>query len=133
MAYTELSNGSISVDTSLDSVTIRQYIGGVTGGASLDMTEFIDPVIKAGHIVIKETATGVYKPMPVKSDKTAYNALPSGHAYAGVVRASKLATEAMVGVMDNGRVNEATSPYPVTDEMKTALKQLIFEKDERKG
>ena len=131
MATTNLANDPIQVDTSLDSITIRRDIAGLTGGASLDVTGFAPTTIKAGHVVIKETATGHYKPMPVNGD--AYAALPANHTIEGVVRASVPTSRAMVGVMYNGEVNEATSPYPVTTEIKTALSLIKFTKDERKG
>lgn len=133
MATTNLANDPIFVDTTLDSITIRKYIAGLIGGASLDVTGFKQTVIKSGHVVIKETATGAYKPMPAKEDEKGYASLPAGHTIEGVVVATKLTSEAMVGVMYSGEVNEATSPYPVTDEIKKALHLIVFTKDERKG
>src|SRR5690606_31929219 len=35
------------------------------GGRTLDVTGFSPNLIKGGHVIIKETATGEYKPMPV--------------------------------------------------------------------
>ena len=131
MATTNLANDPIVVDTTLDSITIRQYHAGVKGGASLDVTGFAPRVIKSGHVVIQETATGVYKPMPVNADETAYEGLPPGHTIEGVVVASVPTNKAMVGIMYNGEVNEATSPYPVTAAMKTALSKIHFTKDRR--
>lgn len=119
-------------NASLDTVTIRQYIGGITGGRALDYTGFDDEVIKAGHVIVKETKDDevVYSPLGVEDG--AYKALGSGQSYAGVVVASKNNGEA-VAIMDNGRVNDETVPYPITDTMKTAMKtalpQLIFEHD----
>lgn len=132
MATVDLANDPIMVDTSLDSITIRKDIAGVIGGASLDVTGFAPKVIKSGHVVIKETATGVYKPMPVNAAGDAYEALPSGHTIEGVVRASVPANKAMVGIMYNGEVNEVTSPYPVTTAIKTALTKITYAKDARK-
>ena len=129
MATTNLANAPIVVDTTLDSITIRQNIGGLKGGASLDVTGFTPPVIKSGHVVIKETATGIFKPMPVSGEN--YAALPPNHTIYGVVVASVLTNKAMVGVMYNGEVNEATSPYPVTAEIKEALSNVYFTKDRR--
>lgn len=51
-------------DAGIDSVVISNYIEGVPGGRSLDVTGFTPTVIKAGHVVIKETSTGTRKPMP---------------------------------------------------------------------
>lgn len=120
------------IDSSLDSVTIRQYLGGITGGRALDYTNFTDDVIKAGHIIVKKTVDDevVYSPLGVEDG--AYKALASGESYAGVVVASKNNGEA-VAIMDNGRVNDESVPYPITDAMKTAIKavlpQLVFEHD----
>ena len=130
MAVTNLVNDPVGVDTTLDSITIRKDIAGIIGGASLDVTGFTPAAIKSGHVVIKETATGVYKPMPIAGD--AYAALPAGHTIEGVVRASTLTAKPMVGILYNGEVNEATSPYPVTTAIKTALTLIKFAKDERK-
>ena len=118
-----------------DSVVIRQYNGGITGGRSLDMTGFQDSVIKAGHLIIKvqdeDGENYTFKPMPVKEGK--YDALPSNHKYVGVAVASKPATEPLVGIMDDGRVNDLAMPYPLTEEMRKEIKaelpKLIFEHD----
>ena len=119
----------------LDSVVIRHYGSGITGGRSLDMTGFAESAIKAGHIVIKvldeDGKNYTFKPMPVENG--AYANLPSNHEYAGVVIASKPADHAMVGIMDDGRVNDEAMPYPLTAAMRVALKSalpnLIFEHD----
>ena len=119
-------------NASLDTVTIRQYNGGLTGGRALDYTGFTDDVIKAGHVIVKKTVEDevVYSPLGVENG--AYKALAVGESYAGVVVAAKNNGEA-VAIMDNGRVNDEAVPYPITDAMKTAIKavlpQLIFEHD----
>jgi len=127
MAITNLTNDKEIVDTSKDGVVIRNYIDGIPGGCSLDVTGFTEPVIKAGHIAIKETATGIRKVMPVNG--AAYAALPAGHEYYGVVSSSRLTAKPMCPVMTRGTVNEAASPYPVTNAIKTALNHIIFNKD----
>lgn len=119
----------------LDSVVIRQYKGGITGGRTLDMTDFPDSAVKAGHIAIRvldeDGKNYTYKPMPVANG--AYGSLPANHEYCGVVVASKPADYPLVGIMDDGRVNDEAMPYPLTAEMRTALKaalpNLIFEHD----
>lgn len=134
-AKVNLANDPEVILTGNDSVVIRQYNGGVTGGRSLDMTGFTEPVVKAGHVVIKvldeDGVNYTYKPMPVANG--AYDSLPASHEYAGVVVASKPTTEPMVGIMDDGRVNDEAMPYPLSSEMRSALKSalpnLIFEHD----
>jgi hypothetical protein len=129
MAVTNLnSNADITgFDAGLDSVTIANYIEGIPGGRSLDVSGFSPKAIRAGHVVIKETATGSYKPMPVNGD--AYDALPDGHTVEGVVVASVTTDEAMVGIMVRGSVNEVASPYPVTAAIKSALPLIRFTQD----
>ena len=99
------------------------------------MSGFPDSAIKAGHIVIKvldeDGKNYTFKPMPVSNG--AYSTLPANHEYAGVVVASKPADYPMVGIMDDGRVNDEAMPYPLTTAMRTAIKtalpNLIFEHD----
>ena len=118
-----------------DTVVIRQNLGGKTGGATLDMTSFKEEVIKAGHLVYRKLDEDGknynYAPVPVSDG--AYQSIPEGAEYCGVVVASKLAKEPLVGIMDNGRVNDVAMPYPLTKELraalKTALPNLIFEHD----
>ena len=133
MAVADLANDPIMVDTSLDSITIRKHIAGVIGGATLDTSNFSPAVIKSGHVVIKETSTGVYKPMPINAAEDAYEVLPAGHTIEGVVITSTLKSKPMVGIMYNGEVNETTSPFPVTAAIKAALTKITYAKDKRKG
>lgn len=134
-AKANLVNGTTKVMSDVDSIVVRQYIGGITGGATLDMTDFKDDVIKAGHLVIRtldeDNKDYIYKPMPVQEG--AYKELPAKHEYVGVVVCSKPASEPLVGIMDDGRVNDKAMPYPFKDAMRTAVKtalpNLIFEHD----
>lgn len=114
-------------DAGLDSVTIVNYIEGIPGGKSLDVTGFAPKAIRAGHVVIKKTGTKTYKPMPVNGSE--YGELPEGHTIEGVVVASVVTDEAMVGIMVRGSVNQVASPYPVTDEIKQALPHIRFTQD----
>jgi hypothetical protein len=129
MAVTVLNDKAdiTGFDAGLDSVTIVNYIEGIPGGRSLDVTGFAPKAIRAGHVVIKETATGNYKPMPVSGD--VYDALPADHTIEGVTVASVITEEAMVGIMVRGSVNEVASPYPVTDAIKQALPLIRFTQD----
>jgi hypothetical protein len=131
MAETNLNNKAniTGFDAGVDSVTISNYIEGIPGGRSLDVTGFKPTVIKAGHVVIKDTAKGDYKPMPVAEAGDAYAALPEGHTIEGVVVASVTTDSAMVGIMVRGSVNQVASPYPVTDAIKQALPLIRFTQD----
>ncbi len=124
---TTLNSEKSTVDTSRDSIVIAKVFETLVGGRSLDVTGFSPAVIKAGHVVIKETATGTFKPMPVNG--AAYAALPVGHTIEGVVIASTMTNRAMVGILVRGTVNEVASPYPVTAAIKTALPLIRFTQD----
>jgi len=106
-----------------DPIVIRKYIAGVQGGKVLDVTGFTEEFVRAGHIIIMETATETFKPLGVSESK--YVALPSGHVYVGVATSTKSVKDPFVGIMYNGEVNDVASPYPVSDELKAALKTAI--------
>lgn len=108
-----LVDETINVDNSKDSIVIIENIASIKGGKSLDTTGYALPVLNAGHVIIKETATGNYKPMPLASGNAAYDALPAGHTYVGILIATILTKRPFAGVMLEGYVNEPASPFPV--------------------
>lgn len=128
MTQTNLNNEEIKVGTGLDSVVITNFIEGIPGGRSLNVSGFTPEVIKAGHVVIKDNNDD-YKPMPITSDGTAYATLPANHTIVGVVSSSRLTSKAMCPIMVRGTVNTEASPYPVTPAIKTALPLIRFTKD----
>lgn len=116
----------------IDSVVIRNYVAGIIGGKALDTTGYAPKHIQAGHVVIRDTATDTYKPMPLNSDGTAYATLPSGCEYAGFVVSTVLTDEPLVGIMYAGEVNDEAVPYSVASiatAIKTALPQIAFYHD----
>lgn len=130
--FTNLSNPASAIITGNDNIVIIDKFETVRGGRSLDVTGYTPEIIAAGHVVIKETATGNYKPMPLVGGNTAYAALPVGHTYAGVVIASVPTIKAMVGVLLRGTVNSVASPFSVATiaaDIMLAVPGLIFRKD----
>lgn len=111
--YIDLVDDTINIDNSKDSIVIIHNQFCIPGGKALDVTGFAPDVINAGHILIKETATGNYKPMPLNAGATAYAALPADHVYAGVLVATILKKRPSAGVMIEGYVNEVASPFSV--------------------
>lgn len=113
-----------------DPIVIRNYVSGTKGGKVLDVDGFTPEYIKAGHVIIRETATDIYKPMPVSGE--AYAALPEGHEYVGVAYATKAKAEPFVAIMYSGTVNDVASPYPIDGikaALKAALPTLVFDHD----
>src|SRR5690606_2852959 len=99
-----------SIDTSADTIVIALHLEGVPGGRTLDVEGFTDKgvvpdVIKGGHIIIEEDATGVHKPLSTNGDGTAYAALPANHSYKGVLYGTILTADPRAAIMVRGRVN----------------------------
>lgn len=132
MPTVNLVNTGVEIDTSNDNIVIVDNFQSIRGGRSLNVTDFAPLVIKAGHVIIKETATGDLKPMPVNAGGTAYEALPESHTYEGILIASILTAKPFAGVMLRGTVNPAAAPYPMATilaAVKLALPLIIFKQD----
>lgn len=109
-------------DTGKESVIIRNYVNGIMGGVILDMTGFSGEFIKCGHIIIRDTESGEYKPMPVSDN--AYAALPDKCEYVGVCMTTAPVDTPHVGVMTAGEANDKAVPYSV-ESIKAALKTAV--------
>lgn len=96
-----------------DSIVIRHYGDGVKGGAVLDVDGFADEFIKAGHVIIQNSTTSVFKPMPVSG--TAYDSLPEGCVYRGILVETVPVAEPIGGIMTDGEVNDNALPYAISD------------------
>lgn len=125
-------NKNLEVTFGNDSVVIRQFVGGIKGGKVLDTTGFTPEVIKAGHVIIRNTTTDVYKPMPLNDGGTAYASLPDSCEYVGVAVSTILTEEPLCAIMYSGEVNENAVPFSVASikaAMKTAIPTLVFKHD----
>jgi len=121
-----LNNDTVIIDTSRDTVIIVDNFQSVRGGRTLDVTDFTPKTINAGHIIIKDTATGnIYKPMPVNADATAYEALPAGYEYAHILINSLLTAKPFAGLLVRGTVNHKACYIEPTTDAIDALKPLI--------
>lgn len=113
MAVANLTNDSVSLSVGNDSIVIRDNFEAIRGGRTLDVTGYVPEVIKAGHVIIKETATGEFKPMPLAAGEAAYTTLPTGHTYAGILVSTVLKARPFAGIMVRGSVNPAAAPFPM--------------------
>lgn len=114
MAVANLNNDPVSLSVGNDSIVIRDNFEGIRGGRTLDVTGFVPEVIKAGHVIIKETATGEFKPMPLAAGEAAYDVLPVSHTYAGILVGTVLTARPFAGIMVRGSVNPVAAPFPMT-------------------
>jgi hypothetical protein len=136
MAVADLTNEKQEIITGNDNIVIVDNFQSIRGGRTLDVTGFTPEVINAGHVIIQETAKKEYKPMPVDVTTTpespTYEALPSGHTYAGILIQSVLKKRPFAGILVRGTVNPAAAPYPmdtILDAVKTALPLIDFRED----
>lgn len=109
-------------DSGKESVVIRKYLNGITGGVILDITGFAEDFVQCGHVIIRDTTTGEYKPMPVSDGN--YSALPVNCEYVGfnITTASKDTPH--VGVITAGEINDKALPYSI-DTIKEAIKKAV--------
>lgn len=112
-----------------DTIVIVRHLDSYRGGRTLDVTGYTPEIIKGGHIIIKETATGELKPMPVNAGNTAYAALPADHTYEGVNMHTVLTKRPFASILTNGTVNPVASPFPPPAEAITALINIQFRAD----
>jgi hypothetical protein len=106
-----------------DPVVIIKYTAGYPGGKVLDVDDFTEEFIRAGHIIVKDTSDETFKPLGVSDGN--YKALGDTEVYAGVAAATKSVKDPFVSVMFDGVVNDEASPYPITEELAKALKEAL--------
>lgn len=123
MATANLNSDVNQVDFSNDSIVIVKNLETIPGGRTLDITGFTPTVIKAGHVIIEETANGELKPLPVDM------ILPALHTYKGVLVASILTAKPFAAVMVRGTVNKLATPYAIAAAVETALPLIRFTND----
>lgn len=137
MVQTNLMNDTTVLSDGLDGIIIPNNYTSRRGGTSLNVTGYPLPNIRAGHVIIKETATGELKPMPLAAGNAAYDTLPTGHTYYGHAVQSVLTKKAMVGVMYNGEVNNLViapdkgvfNLATILAALKTALPHMMYTGD----
>jgi len=71
MATPNLSNTGESLVSGNDSIVIVDNFQSIRGGRSLDTTGFAPKIIQAGHVIIMETSTKEYKPLPATDARLA--------------------------------------------------------------
>lgn len=114
-----------------DSIVIQKYISGIKGGRTLDVTGFTEPVIKAGHVIIK-LENGNYAPMPIDGDHYVLT-IPSGAKYVGILYRSIPTAKPVASIMTAGEVNSEAMPYFETIEFDIFAQHcphIVFIKDE---
>ena len=127
MAYANLNRVNQTVD-GFDSIIIVKDVADVPCGVALDVTDVTDATIKGGTVLIQKEADSSVKPLGITGE--AYESLPSGYAYYGILKGTVLTASPMGAVLKMGVVNAAAAAKavgaPYTDAIKTALKNIEF-------
>ena len=130
MAVADLTNNdNQKTSTGKETVVIRDKFEEIRGGRTLDVTGYPLDVITAGHVIIKETATGEFKPFPLSTDGTAYATLPADHEIAGILISTIRTDKPFAGILIRGSVNPNAAPFSMTailDAVKAALPLITF-------
>lgn len=105
-------------------LAIKLYNFGIVGGRTLDVTGYPKTVIQEGHPIIRSTASGEYKPMPLNGGGTALAALPANHEYVGLLRAEIITADPRAAIMTNGVANDACFEFDFSG-IKTAFKAQV--------
>lgn len=118
-----LNDAATSITTGLEAIVIVDNFKSLRGGRTLDTATFVsaNPLVlelMAGHVIIRETSTGIYRPMPIASAAqpytgVAYGALTGGHTYAGYLINTCLVTKPFAGIMVEGTINPLAEPYTI--------------------
>ena len=127
-----LNNTPQEITLENDTVVIQNFIEGIPGGKTLDVSNITKDVIHAGHVIIEETATGIHKPLTITDN--AYASLPSGHEYVGVLYVSLMKSKPFASIMVRGTMNDEASQKlnnmpAVPAGAKTKLVLIRFTKD----
>ena len=117
-------NGTVHVDTTADAVIVPQ--ADAVFSIVLDVTDFVDDVIQAGHTIFK-ASDGKYKPSAVSNG--VLSAIPGGATYVGVLSASILKSKPIAAVTQKGIVNREACKYKPLSAAETALKHILFTSD----
>lgn len=128
MPEANLNKESNVVNTGKDGIVIINALTDIPGGRTLDVSGLPASmkVIKAGHIIVKTTSTGVHKPLALNDGGTAYASKSEGDEYVGVLKASIPVSDPRAAIMTSGQVNAAASPYAVTSGIKEGLPLIQF-------
>lgn len=127
MAESELNRQGVSLADGKDGIVIVNVLGDIPGGRTIDTTGVNDSVVCAGHVIVKK-ADGSYAALAVEGnaykDGGKYKAVDSGDTVRGVLRATIGKADGRAAIMTMGQVKEAALPFPLTDEIKAALKHI---------
>lgn len=126
MPTANLNRENIELNDGLDCIVVVQAISHIPGGRTLDVSGLAEGVtsVKSGHILVIDSKTKAVSPLGITNG--AYDSLPSGKKYFGVLKATVLKRNPQASIITAGQINVAASPAPVTDAIKAGLPRIEF-------
>lgn len=141
MAVVDITTSSTAIGRDLDNLVVRENYTARDGGVTLDTEGYPLPYIRGGHVIIRETATGELKPMPLNGSNDGYGTLPASHTYYGHQIQTCSTDKPFVGVTYHGKINpeigtdaaaQAAGYFDLTSilsALSAALPHIIYEGD----
>lgn len=131
MSESTLSLKSIEIDSGYDGIVVVRALGDLPGGRTLDVSgvDSDTTVLHAGHVLI-QSDTDATEILPLTVTDGAYEDLPDGYSYIGILKNSITVSDPRAAILTMGQVNAAAAETAVgaaiTDTIKTALPQIQF-------
>lgn len=129
-AFVNLTKNTSNPTNGKDQVVWKNKLGYVDGGRSLDVTAVTADAIYAGHIVVMDKTTEVYRPLEVSEG--AFSDIKENDEIVGLTVSSIRKDLAFASMVTIGIVNEGALPYIISAALKakvqTALPGLQFHK-----
>lgn len=120
MAFVDLTKNTSNPTNGKDQVVFKKRIAFLDGGRSLDVTGVTEKALYAGHIIVKDTTTGEFKPVTVSGEN--FEAAAEGTVIVGILADSIFTDKAFASILVAAVINEKAMPYKLPEAVKTALK-----------
>lgn len=134
MSVVNFSNEPQVIGGGVEDIVIKRGLDYVTGGKALNVETYLtnatSTALKAGHIIIKDTVNGDYKPMPLADGGAGYGSLPDNHVYVGVLANSITTSKPAASILTAGTVNVNALPFSISSiasAFASAVPTIIFE------
>lgn len=126
MPTANLNRENIELNDGLDCIVVVQALSQIPGGRTLDVSELPEGTtsVKSGHILVVDNKTKAVSPLSITNG--AYDTLPTGKSYYGVLKATVLKRNPQAAIITAGQINVAASPAPVTAAIKAGLPRIEF-------
>lgn len=126
MPTANLNRENIELNDGLDSIVVVQALSQIPGGRTLDVSGLPEGTtsVKSGHVLVIDDKTKAVSPLGITDG--AYNTLPTGKSYYGVLKCSVLTRNPQAAIITAGQINAAASPAPVTAAIKAGLPRIEF-------